>query len=111
MTEQDDEAIGNQKRASWRSKCRATLSKHIYDVQLRIGNGGAGQSGLIKALANAFIKSSVRNGSDPLAVEWYNMIPSRASTTCKDGTIDIGITYTPAAESIAIMKGFAKGPA
>ncbi|RAH70313.1 uncharacterized protein BO66DRAFT_451160 [Aspergillus aculeatinus CBS 121060] len=41
------------------------------DVKLRIGNGGAGQSGLIEALADTFIKASVENGSAPFKVAWY----------------------------------------
>ncbi|KAJ5086553.1 hypothetical protein NUU61_007860 [Penicillium alfredii] len=81
------------------------------NVQLRIGNGGAGQSGLIEVLANAFIKSSMRNGSDPFAVAWYKSDTTESINYLKDDTIDVGITYTPAAEQIAIKKGIAKSPA
>ncbi|RAH82366.1 hypothetical protein BO86DRAFT_418524 [Aspergillus japonicus CBS 114.51] len=42
------------------------------DVNLRIGNGGAGKSGLIRiTLTNAFIKSSVKNGSAAFKPAWY----------------------------------------
>lgn len=100
------------------------------NVKLRIGNGGAGQSGLIKgghlyqppneafyhtnafpALANAFIKSSVNNGSEPFDVAWYKSDTTESINYLQDGVIDLGITYTPAAEQIAIKKGIAKGPA
>lgn len=39
------------------------------DIRLRIANGGAGQSGLIGAWANAFIQYSVKNlGLEPFLV-------------------------------------------
>ncbi|GFF63414.1 hypothetical protein CNMCM6936_005127 [Aspergillus lentulus] len=80
-------------------------------VRLRIGNGGAGQSGLIKALADAFIQSSVKNGSDPFKVAWYKSDTTESINYLKDDTVDVGITYTPAAEEIAIKQGVAKSPA
>ncbi|KAJ5983477.1 hypothetical protein N7481_005576 [Penicillium waksmanii] len=69
------------------------------DVQLRI------------ALANAFIKSSVKNCSNPFAIEWYKSDTTESINHLKDNTVDIGITYSPAAEQIAIKKGIAKDPA
>ncbi|KAJ5779390.1 hypothetical protein N7457_007110 [Penicillium paradoxum] len=80
-------------------------------VLLRIGNGGAGQSGLIEALADAFIQSSVRNGSDPFQVAWYKSDTTESINYLKSDTIDVGITYTPAAEQIAIKQNIAKSPA
>ncbi|KAJ5388281.1 hypothetical protein N7509_010822 [Penicillium cosmopolitanum] len=88
-----------------------TSDSSSKDVQLRIGNGGAGQSGLIEALANAFINSSVKNGSNPFAIEWYKSDTTESINYLKDNTVDIGITYSPAAEQIAIKKGIAKDPA
>jgi putative protein kinase ArgK-like GTPase of G3E family len=41
---------------------------HQRGVLLRIGNGGAGQSGLIGALANAFIRYRVSQGDAPFEV-------------------------------------------
>ncbi|RAL14669.1 uncharacterized protein BO97DRAFT_432837 [Aspergillus homomorphus CBS 101889] len=81
------------------------------NVKLRIGNGGAGQSGFIEALADAFIKSSVKNGSTPFKVAWYKSDTTESINYLKDDTVNIGITYTPAAESIAIQQGVAKDPA
>ncbi|KKK14383.1 hypothetical protein P175DRAFT_0436178 [Aspergillus ochraceoroseus IBT 24754] len=80
-------------------------------VKLRIGNGGAGQSGLIKVLADAFIQASVRNGSDPFQVAWYKSDTTESINYLQENVVDIGITYTPAAETIAIDAGIAKGPA
>lgn len=41
---------------------------HQRGILLRIGNGGAGQSGLIGALANAFIQYRVSQGDAPFEV-------------------------------------------
>ncbi|KAJ5107982.1 hypothetical protein N7456_004657 [Penicillium angulare] len=81
------------------------------EIKLRIGNGGAGQSGLIKVLADAFIKSSVANGSSPFKIAWYKSDTTQSINYLKDNTVDIGITYTPAAETIATNRGIAKAPA
>ncbi|KAF3389183.1 Tungstate-binding protein TupA [Penicillium rolfsii] len=80
-------------------------------IALRIGNGGAGQSGLIEVLANTFIQSSVGNGSDPFEIAWYKSDTTQSIKYLKDNVVDIGITYTPAAEQIAIKSGIAKSPA
>ncbi|KAI9925794.1 hypothetical protein ASPWEDRAFT_29607 [Aspergillus wentii DTO 134E9] len=80
-------------------------------VQLRIGNGGAGQSGLIGVLADAFIKASVKNGTSPFKVAWYTSDTTESINYLKSDTVDVGITYTPAAEQIAISEGIAKAPA
>ncbi|KAL4964300.1 uncharacterized protein BDV14DRAFT_190390 [Aspergillus stella-maris] len=80
-------------------------------VKLRIGNGGAGQSGLVKALADKFIQSSVANGSDPYPIAWYTSDTTESINYLKDDTVDVGITYTPFAEQIAIDQGIASSPA
>ncbi|KAJ5169472.1 uncharacterized protein N7500_002255 [Penicillium coprophilum] len=81
------------------------------EVLLRIGNGGAGQSGLIGVLADAFIQSSVHNGSTPFKVAWYKSDTTESINFLKSNTIDLGITYAPAAEQIAISQAIAKSPA
>lgn len=77
---------------------------------LRVGNGGAGQSGLVKALADAFIQSSVANGSDPFKVAWYTSDTTFTINYLQSGTVDVGITYSEIAENIAINQGIAKFP-
>jgi hypothetical protein len=44
-------------------------------VQLRIGNGGAGQSGLVGALANAFIDYKVSQKESAFAVSTLEFPP------------------------------------
>ncbi|EER29155.1 extracellular tungstate binding protein, putative [Coccidioides posadasii C735 delta SOWgp] len=84
-------------------------SKHS-PVQLRIGNGGAGQSGLVKELADAFIKSKVDSGSAPFKVAWYKSDTTVTINYLKDGIVDVGITYSPVAERISIKHGIAESP-
>ncbi|KAK1142833.1 hypothetical protein N8T08_007267 [Aspergillus melleus] len=72
-------------------------------VKFRIGNGGAGQSGLVKVLAESFIKSKTddcKNG--PFQVEWVKGDTTETINNLKDGLVDIGITYHKTAEEIAI---------
>ncbi|KAK3291389.1 uncharacterized protein B0H64DRAFT_431914 [Chaetomium fimeti] len=98
--------------------CAAQTPAEVYDasygngssILLSIGNGGAGQSGLIKALADAFIEDKVSNGSDPFRVAWYQSDTTYSINYLKDGLIDIGITYSTAAERIAIEQGIALAP-
>jgi ABC-type tungstate transport system permease subunit len=98
--------------------CSAQEPAAIYDgglgngtngtVKLTIGNGGAGQSGLVKELADAFIKFSVDNGSDPFTVAWYTSDTTYSIQYLKTGLIDVGITYNAAAEQIAVDQGIAE---
>ena len=104
-------------------------------ILLNIGNGGAGQSGLVKgtfqlqygnirsllvavylivsdtpALADAFIQDRVANGSKPFKVAWYQSDTTYSIRYLQSGTIDVGITYSPAAEQVAIEQGIATAP-
>ncbi|KAL5335505.1 hypothetical protein BJX70DRAFT_374927 [Aspergillus crustosus] len=78
------------------------------EVLLRIGNGAAGQSGLIKDLANAFIKYRISKGSAPFKIAWYKSDTTESIKYLQDGTVDLAITYTAAAERIALKQGIAQ---
>lgn len=62
------------------------------------------------ALADAFIQWSVENGSEHFKVAWYKSDTTVSIQYLKDGVVDVGITYSPAAEDIAIKQGIAKSP-
>lgn len=64
----------------------------------------------IAELADAFIKDSVANGSDPFQVAWYKSDTTVSIQYLKAGIVDVGITYSPAAEEIAINQGIAESP-
>ncbi|KAF8314790.1 hypothetical protein DL93DRAFT_2097164 [Clavulina sp. PMI_390] len=79
-------------------------------IALRIGNGGAGQSGLVGVVANAFIQQSVQNGSAPFQVAWYESDTTTSIEYLQQGVIDLGITYDPDAEGRAIDQNIATSP-
>ncbi|KAF3905912.1 hypothetical protein ABW21_db0200328 [Orbilia brochopaga] len=74
-------------------------------IKLRIGNGGAGQSGLIKVLADEFIKYSVNVKKErPFRVAWYLSDTTVSINYLREGTVDVGFTYSEIAEKIAIAQ-------
>ncbi|KAL8739706.1 MAG: hypothetical protein Q9190_007516, partial [Brigantiaea leucoxantha] len=76
-------------------------------VELRIATGGAGQSGLVRALANAFIDDRVKQtGCAPFAVGWLKSDTSGSFNSLAQAAADLSITYHPAAEDIALAQGF-----
>ncbi|KAL4890991.1 hypothetical protein BDV59DRAFT_203981 [Aspergillus ambiguus] len=94
------------------------VAADIYDggcegdssVKLRIGNGGAGQSGLVEELANKFILDQTNNcKNNVFKVEWVKGDTTETINNLKTAKIDIGITYSQAAEKIAIDSGIANG--
>jgi ribosome biogenesis protein BMS1 len=98
-----------------KSSSTGVQPEEVYDggypnatqILLRIGNGGAGQSGLVKALSDAFIKYKVSKGSPPFKVAWYKSDTTESIKLLQSGTVDVAITYTPAAEGVAIKQGIA----
>ncbi|KAJ6070609.1 hypothetical protein N7467_011928 [Penicillium canescens] len=77
---------------------------------LRIGNGGAGQSGLIKELADEFIQNRTTGCTgNPFKIEWVKGDTTETINNLKSGDVDIGITYSTAAELLAIESGIAHG--
>lgn len=77
-------------------------------VKLRIATGGAGQSGLLKALADSFIDDLVsQTKCPPFAVSWIKSDTTASFNHLADGSADLSITYNAAAEQIAIAQGIA----
>ncbi|KAG6843824.1 hypothetical protein H0H87_012883 [Tephrocybe sp. NHM501043] len=78
------------------------------DIRLRIGNGGAGQSGLIGAWADAFIKYCVETRSiAPFKVGWYLGDTTASLGFLAAGQIDLAVTYNDAAEQQSLQSGAA----
>ncbi|KAL3475144.1 hypothetical protein BJX99DRAFT_230316 [Aspergillus californicus] len=78
------------------------------ETLLRIGNGAAGQSGLIHVLADEFIKYRVSKGFPAFKVAWYKSDTTESIKYLKEGTVDLAITYTAPAEAIALKQGIAQ---
>jgi hypothetical protein len=76
-------------------------------IRLRIATGGVGQSGLIRALADAFILEKVRGGHEPFSVAWLASDTSASFNYLASRSADVSITYHPAAEKITIRQGIA----
>ncbi|KAF8623247.1 hypothetical protein AX17_007493 [Amanita inopinata Kibby_2008] len=76
---------------------------------LRIATGGAGQSGLIKAWADAFIRYCVEAeiASSPFYVDWYLGDTTESLGLLQDGSVDVAVTYNDAAELQACKTGSA----
>jgi ABC-type tungstate transport system permease subunit len=74
------------------------------NILLRIGNGGAGQSGLVKALADAFIAAQ---GGPAFGVAWYKADTTGTLGYLKTADIDVGLTYNAAAEKQALSEAYA----
>ncbi|XPS71045.1 hypothetical protein M3J09_003231 [Ascochyta lentis] len=75
------------------------------DALLRIADGGAGQNGLVKALADTFIQDRVQNGSQPFSIGWVLGDTTFTIKNLQSGEADLGISYVPAAEKIAVDQG------
>ncbi|KIJ06837.1 hypothetical protein PAXINDRAFT_103212 [Paxillus involutus ATCC 200175] len=72
------------------------------EIRLRIANGGAGQSGLVGAWADAFIKYCHGQGIDPFKVGWYLGDTTESLGFLAAGQVDIAVTYNKAAEEQAV---------
>ncbi|KAG6853764.1 hypothetical protein C0991_001594 [Blastosporella zonata] len=74
------------------------------ELRLRIANGGAGQSGLIGAWANAFIQYCVENRTmTPFQVGWYLGDTTASLAYIAAGEVDIAVTYNEAAEQQSLQ--------
>ncbi|KAG8736032.1 hypothetical protein FRC12_017807 [Ceratobasidium sp. 428] len=77
-------------------------------TKLRISNGGAGLSGLVGALANAFINYELKkNPQTTFKVEWIKGDTTETLGYLETGQADVGITYNKAAECQAMTDGVA----
>ncbi|PHH62847.1 hypothetical protein CDD81_6647 [Ophiocordyceps australis] len=75
-------------------------------IKIRIGNGGAGQSGLIQALADTFIQFCLVRGIEPFRIAWYESDTTYSLASLKTGDIDVAITYNRFAEHEAVKQGY-----
>jgi len=82
------------------------------EVRLRISNGGAGQSGLIGALASAYIDWSRECGgeTEDYLIAWITGDTTESIKYLKSGDADIAITYNAAAEKRALDLEIAAAP-
>lgn len=86
-----------------------SVASDLPDVELRIATGGAGQSGVLRALCEAFIKyeCSTNHGQKPFSVAWLMSDTSASFNYLASRAADLSITYHHAAETIAVKQGIA----
>ncbi|KAF8873321.1 hypothetical protein CPB84DRAFT_1690841 [Gymnopilus junonius] len=77
----------------------------VQGIRLRIANGAAGQTGLVKAWAHAFIRYMVEKGHEPFQVTWYLSESTESLSLLSKGEVDFALTYVPAAEAQLIHVG------
>lgn len=80
----------------------------VYGAQvgLRIGTGGSGQSGLLEALAVAFIDYHCKKtGAPHFQIEWYTSDTTFSIQYLRQRIVDIAITYHAVAEQNAFDEG------
>lgn len=71
---------------------------------LRIGNGGAGATGLVGALAHSYLKAQPSSAS----IEWICNHSRNTQLALLHGHVDIGLTYERSQEEIAEREGWSK---
>ncbi|PRP77148.1 hypothetical protein PROFUN_14583 [Planoprotostelium fungivorum] len=72
-------------------------------IKLRLGNGGAGPTGILKALAEDYLHSRKAD----FAIAWHQNISHHNLQGLRKGDIDIALTYEREQERSAITEGFA----
>ncbi len=72
-------------------------------IRIRIGNGGAGQAGLIEVLATDYVK--FKGGG--FAVAWYKSDTTVTLDYLKRGIVDVGLVYDGELELQAVREGYA----
>ncbi|KAJ3971099.1 hypothetical protein EV361DRAFT_868744 [Lentinula raphanica] len=83
--------------------------KEAKDIRLRLANGGAGQSGLIGAFADAFVKWCVEGSEEsdskeaPFLVGWYLGDTTQSLAYLSSDWVDVAFAYSAAAE-LALMR-------
>jgi len=82
--------------------------KEIYGAEnapiiVRIGNGGAGPTGVLRVLAEDYISTY----KTPATIAWYQDISPNTLRNLKRGTIDIALVYEKKQGDEAIKEGWA----
>ncbi|THZ42487.1 hypothetical protein D6C90_05288 [Aureobasidium pullulans] len=82
-----------------------TQPSHIYgsgDPILRIGNGGAGATGLVEALANDYLSTTSTHGS----IHWICNHSRNTQLALLGGHIDLVLTYERDQEALSALEGW-----
>lgn len=85
----------------------SSTAKEIYgnaqNVKIRIGNGGAGPTGILRALSEDYLQMSGKK----YGIAWYQDISINTLKQLKRGTIDIALVYEKIQADEAEKEGWA----
>lgn len=83
---------------------RETYGDPTHPIRFRIGNGGAGYTGILKLLAETYI---AEHGQD-FRIAWVSNHSRHSQIALLAGVVHIALTYEPENEEISIQEGWAK---
>jgi ABC-type tungstate transport system permease subunit len=83
--------------------------KEVYsapsEIKVRIGNGGAGPTGILRALAEDYFSLTHKK----MSIAWYQDISTNTLKQLKAGNIDIALVYEPKEVKKYLSKKWATG--
>ncbi|QBC43904.1 substrate-binding domain-containing protein [Iodobacter fluviatilis] len=77
---------------------------HTSNLTIKISNGGAGPTGILKALAEDYLSI---NKERKIAIAWYQNISSLSLNLLKENKVDIALIYEPVDAKKAITQNLA----
>ena len=73
-------------------------------VRVHIATGGAGGTGLLEALADAFIERQMEAGQNAFRIAWIATDTSLSFNALASGAADVSIVYHPFAVRLALQQ-------
>jgi ABC-type tungstate transport system permease subunit len=86
------------------TQASAIYGKISHPVAFRLGNGGAGHTGILRLLCERFIASK---GGD-FSIEWVSNHSRHSQIALLGDIVQVALTYEPFYEKISIREGWAK---
>lgn len=82
----------------------ATYGDASHPVAFRLGNGGAGHTGILRLLCECFITS--RGGG--FSIEWVSNHSRHSQIALLGDIVQVALTYEPAYEDLSVSEGWAQ---
>jgi ABC-type tungstate transport system permease subunit len=82
----------------------ATYGDASHPVAFRLGNGGAGHTGILRLLCECFITS--RGGG--ISIEWVSSHSRHSQIALLGDIVQVALTYEPAYEDLSVSEGWAQ---
>jgi len=82
----------------------ATYGDPSHPVVFRLGNGGAGHTGILRLLCETFITSQ----GGGFSIEWVSNHSRHSQIALLGDIVQVALTYEPAYEDLSVREGWAK---